>query len=150
MMYHTDSVGQDSTSQKPNGAHTVKSVKKAVFYGFLVWLIVFAVSFLAFPLRDSNRPLFESIMPVALSICTVFFSILYFQHVSIPVFKEGVLLGLIWLAINIVIDVPMFLFGGPMKTTVSGYISDIGTTYLMIPVITAGFGYLPDRKRRED
>jgi hypothetical protein len=123
-----------NTAHRKNrkGAHAVRSVKKAVLYGFLVWLIVFTVSFLTFPLRDSNRPLFESIMPVALSICTVFFSILYFRHASIAVFKEGVLLGLTWLAINLCIDAPLFLFGGPMKTTISGYVSDIGTTYMVI------------------
>jgi hypothetical protein len=43
------------------------SLRKALFYGVLVWLIPFAVAFLIFPLRQSARPLFESIMPVALA-----------------------------------------------------------------------------------
>ena len=127
----------------------MKSINRAILYGVAAWLIVFVVGFLAFPLRDSNRPLFESIMPLALSICVVFFSALYLTHVRDGFFREGVLLGLMWLAINVVIDVPMFLFGGPMKTTISGYLSDIAATYLMIPVITTGFGYLLERKKGE-
>ncbi len=125
----------------------MKSIKKALLFGVLLWLVVFVVGFLAFPLRDSNRPLFESIMPVALSICVVFLSTLYLKHVRDGFLKEGVLLGLMWLVISVVIDAPMFLFGGPMKTTLSGYLSDIGATYLSIPIITTGFGYLLGRKK---
>lgn len=127
----------------------MKNIKRAILYGVLVWLIVFVIGFLAFPLRDPNRPLFESIMPVALSICVVLFSTLYLKHVRDGFLKEGIFLGLMWLVISVVIDAPMFLFGGPMKTTLSGYLSDIGATYLLIPVITTGFGYLLERKKGE-
>lgn len=41
---------------------------RAIFYGFLIWLIPFIVAFVIFPLRESARPLFESIMPVAVTV----------------------------------------------------------------------------------
>ena len=126
----------------------MSQVKRGILYGVLVWLIVFVVGFLAFPVRGSNRPLFESIMPVALSICVAFFSVSYFKRVDRAFVKEGFLTGVLWLAISIVIDIPLFLFGGPMKTTVSGYVSDIGITYLVIPVITIALGYGMERRGR--
>jgi len=118
----------------------MSQVKRAVLYGVLVWLIVFIVGFLAFPVRGSDRPLFESIMPVALSICVVFFSVSYFKRVDSAFVREGLLTGILWLGIGIVIDIPLFLFGGPMKTSISGYVSDIGITYLIIPIITVAQG----------
>ncbi len=47
---------------------------KAVLYGFLIWLTAFVVAFLIFPLRESSRPLFESIMPVVVTLATVAFA----------------------------------------------------------------------------
>ncbi len=42
----------------------MKSVKKALLFGFLLWVIPFVIAFLIFPIRNSDRPLFESIMPI--------------------------------------------------------------------------------------
>ncbi|MGH7675162.1 MAG: hypothetical protein ACREMV_07805, partial [Gemmatimonadales bacterium] len=46
------------------------SLRKALLYGLFIWLITFGVAFAIFPLRASARPLFESVMPVALA-CSV-------------------------------------------------------------------------------
>lgn len=120
------------------------SIKKSLLYGFLVWLIPFIVAFIIFPVRESNRPLFESIMPVVLSGSVVLFSILCFKKTQAGSTSEGLKLGLIWLAVSVVIDLLVFM-QGPMKMSLSAYISDIGVTYLLIPIITTGFGYLIER-----
>jgi len=39
---------------------------------------------------------------------------------------------------------------GPMKMSIADYMMDIGFTYLMIPVITVGIGYIQDSKMRDD
>lgn len=85
-------------------------------------------------------------MPVALSICVAFFSVSYFKRVNSAFVREGLLTGILWLGISIVIDIPLFLFGGPMKTSISGYVSDIGITYLIIPIITVAQGYTLKRR----
>src|SRR3989338_8770243 len=123
----------------------MKSIKKTLLYGFLIWLIPFIVAFLIFPIRESNRALFESIMPVVITICVVFFAHLYFKKADNYYKKEGILLGLTWLAISFVIDLTMFM-QGPMKMLFADYVMDIGITYLIIPTITIGFGYLSKSK----
>jgi hypothetical protein len=121
------------------------SIKKILLYGFLVWLIPFIVSMLIFPIKTSSPALFESIMPVALTICAVLFSVLYFRGLEAGMPREGVLLGLIWFAISIAIDLLMFMWG-PMKMSFAHYMMDIGLTYLIIPTVTVGFGYLLQRR----
>jgi len=116
------------------------SIKRALLFGLLVWLIPFAVAFVIFPIRESSRPLFESIMPVAISVATVVFGVLYFRIVPSKYLREGVLIGLIWLVMCLLIDMPLMLLGGPMQMTLWEYVADIGVTYLMIPVITVGMG----------
>ena len=114
------------------------SIGKALLFGFLVWLVPFAVAFAIFPIHESSRPLFESIMPVAIAIIVVPLGVVYLRRVRRRVRREGVVLGLLWLVMCLAIDAPLMLFGGPMYMTVPDYIADIGVTYLMIPIITIG------------
>ncbi len=126
----------------------MKSYKSSILYGFLIWLIPFIVAFLIFPIRTSNRVLFESIMPVVVTICVVLFSILYFSKVTANFFREGILLALFWFGISLVIDLLMFMPESPMKMSFTNYMVDVGLTYLIIPTICIGFGYLLEKQRR--
>lgn len=119
---------------------------KAVLFGFLVWLVAFVVAFAIFPLRESARPLFESIMPVVVTAATVGFGLIYFRRVSSGFAREALVVGLLWLAINIVIDLPLMLTG-PIDMSVGEYFSDIGLTYAMIPLILIGMGRMAERAR---
>jgi len=113
----------------------------------MIWLIPFAVSVLIFPLRVSQRQLFESIMPVVIAIWTVFFSIFYLSRIKSDFLKEGIFIGIAWLLISMVLDLMIFIVG-PLKMPLWDYATDIAVTYLMIPTITIGFGYLTEQRAR--
>lgn len=119
---------------------------KIVLYGFLVWLIPFAVSFVIFPLRTSMRPLFESVMPLVLTIVVVTLAYYYLKNIVVNFAKEGIVIGIVWFIINIVIDLVLFLPESPMQMGFADYMADIGLTYVIIPVITIGMGYMLDSK----
>ena len=120
---------------------------KIVGFGFLIWLIPFLVSFVIFPLRETNRPLFESIMPVILTIVVLIFSILTFIKLDKDFIGEGVVLGIIWLVISIIIDLVMFLPESDWHMSFSDYMMDIGLTYLIILLIPIGFGYILEKRK---
>lgn len=115
--------------------------KRALLFGLLAWLVPFAVAFLIFPLRESTRPLFESIMPVTIAITVTGLALAYFRRVRSVSGREGLMIGGVWLAMSILIDAPLMLLGGPMRMNVVEYLHDIGVTYLMIPVITGGIAF---------
>jgi len=117
----------------------VKSIKRTILYGFLLWLIPFVVSMPIFPLKEAQSPLFETIMPIVLTFCVVFFSILYFRKMNSGYLSESIKLGIIWFIISIIIDLLMFMWG-PMKMSFINYMMDIGFTYLIYPIVTIGFG----------
>jgi len=123
-----------------------KYIKWIIGFGILIWLIPFLVSFVVFPLKDSNRPLFESIMPVVLTITVVTFSILFFKRVDKEFMKEGFIVGIVWFTISIVIDLFMFIPESSMHMPLVDYIMDIGLTYLIILVIPVGFGCILEKK----
>ncbi|MEE9490911.1 MAG: hypothetical protein V3V80_01240 [Dehalococcoidia bacterium] len=125
----------------------MKKYSKVVLFGFFIWLIPFVVSILIFPIRESQRALFESIMPVVVTVCAVLFSTRYFRKLEAGFLKEGVLLGLVWFIISIVLDLLLFM-EGPMKMSFADYMMDIGLTYLIIPIVSFGFGYLLEQHRR--
>lgn len=117
------------------------SPRKALLFGVLIWLIAFLVAFAIYPIRESYRPLFESIMPVVLTLGTVFFAHRYLKGVQAGAGREGLLIGLLWMATNIIIDLPLMLSPSPMQMTLADYFADIGVTYALIPIITTGMGF---------
>lgn len=119
----------------------MKSFPKALLYGFLTWLTIFIVGFIAYIVHDSNRPLFESIMAVASTTISMIFTLLYFKNIERNYIREGLFLGLTFFIVNTVIDLPLFLFGGPMKTNFGSYMADIGLTYTLFFAVTIGIGY---------
>ncbi|PKL66294.1 MAG: hypothetical protein CVV28_11475 [Methanobacteriales archaeon HGW-Methanobacteriales-1] len=119
---------------------------KIIIYGVLVWLIPFAISFVVFPLKTSMRPLFESIMPLVLSMVVITLAYYYLKNLESDYVKEGFLMGILWYIINITIDLFMFMPASPMQMSFLNYMMDIGLTYVMIPVITLGMGFMAYNK----
>jgi len=119
---------------------------KLVGFGFLIWLIPFLVSFVIFPLRNTDRPLFESIMPVVLVLAVMIISVLYFKKIEKESLKEGVIAGVLWFILSLVIDLMLFLPASPMQMSFSDYMVDIGLTYLIILMIPIGIGALVRKK----
>lgn len=124
----------------------MNSIKKALIYGFAVWVIPFVIATMIFPIRISDRVLFESVMPVAVTLCAVSFSILYLRNLQGSSLREGIMLGLVWFVISIGLDLLMFMPEGPMTMNLADYMKDIALAYLIIPTITVGFSYLAEKR----
>lgn len=123
----------------------MKSIKRALIYGFLLWMIPFAVAFLVYPIRENHYPFFETIMPVTLTFCVVIFAVLYMKNLDGGYVAEGWKLGITWFFMSLAIDLLMFMWG-PMKMSFADYMMDIGLTYLIFPIVTVGFGAVMRKK----
>jgi hypothetical protein len=114
------------------------SWKRAAGLGFLSWLLPFLFAFPMFPLKQVNQPLFDTVISLAVIAAAALLGRRYFRGVSErPAIGEALLLGFLWLAINLVMDYPMFHYG-PMKMTAARYYSEIGAGYLLYPAFLAG------------
>jgi len=122
---------------------------KIVLFGFLLWLIPFIA---AFPFVDQSgsflipETFFKSIMIVVGGLVGVTLAIMYFKEIGTDYVKEGVIIGVVWLVINLGIDL-VFVSMGFFPMTVSQYFTDIGLRYLSIPIYTIGMGYALMQKR---
>lgn len=124
-----------------------KYVRK-VLYGFLAWLIPFVTSFL-FYTREGGLTvdifLFKSIMIVVGSISAAFLLISYFKIINADYFKEGVIVGLVWFGINILLDLLVLI---PMSSmSIADYFTQIGLRYIVIPVMSITVGIALKNKK---
>ena len=110
--------------------------KRILGYGIVLWLVPFAVAFVLFGVRESNRALFESLITVIGVGCAVGASLLFFRKERVAGLAPGLVLGFAWAAISIAIDLPIFL--AVFKMALADYAADIALTYLSFPLITTG------------
>jgi len=119
----------------------MKKVLRNLFYGFLSWLIPFIASFFFFT-REGKLTidifLFKSIMIIVGSVSAAFLLVSYFKKINADYLKEGVIIGIIWLAVNIILDLLVLIpmSGMPIAT----YFIQIGLRYLVIPAMTIAVG----------
>ncbi|MCG2713132.1 MAG: hypothetical protein L6416_12530, partial [Candidatus Omnitrophica bacterium] len=60
---------------------------------------------------------------------------------------EGLIIGLIWLAINLILD---FIILIPMaKMNIGTYFAQVGLRYLTIPIFSITVGYLMDFQKNK-
>jgi len=120
-------------------------MRRALIFGFLAWLVPFVISVAIYRIRESDRPLFESIMAIVVAGCASLFLNLYFRKVEQRFAVEGMLLGLLWCAMSVALDLPLFSYG-PMKMPLAAYLGDIGVAYLVFPAVCIPTGLLLDFK----
>ncbi len=109
---------------------------KTILFGFLLWLIPFVVGFFTFPVKNKWPLVFKTIVAVVLVFATVGLMRIYFVELSSLEATQGLMIGVLWAAICIAIDIPVFIFG--FKTPAANYFLEIGMAYLMVPAITWG------------
>jgi uncharacterized membrane protein YpjA len=127
----------------------MKSLPKALLYGFFTWLVPF-VAGMFFYSKDGSLLidifLFKSIMVVIGALTGAAFLVLYFKKVKRNFLREGVSIGLIWLAINWILDLVVLL---PLaKMSIAAYFAQIGLRYLAIPVFSIAIGMVLEETRK--
>ncbi len=118
---------------------------KILLYGFLAWLVPFFSSFFFFS-REAGLLidifLFKTIMIVVGSITGAILLVLYFRVLEKDYLKEGIVVGLAFFAINILLDLVVLI---PMSgMSIGDYLTQIGLRYLVLPVMSIAIGYVAD------
>ncbi len=113
----------------------MKQILRAAFFGFLIWLIPLAISFAIFPIYQSDKAFFDSIMTVSLVSSTAFFLMLTRRSSRLSM-RDAFLLGLLWMTINLALDIVVFILTPFLQMDPAEYWKDIGFNYLILPVMT--------------
>ena len=125
----------------------MKKSFRLILFGVLTWIIPFVISF---GFYDSNGALatsydlFKSVMIVVSSLAGCYFLYRYFKTITENFAKEGILVGLVWLGINLLLDI--FILVPFAKMEMRDYVVSIGIRYLQIPIISLMAGSILQRK----
>lgn len=119
---------------------------KVILFGVLLWLIPFGISFLFY--KDGQLMidihLFKSIMILIGSVTGAILLVLHFLTIETNYLNEGIIVGLVWFAINIILDLVILV---PMSgMSIGTYFAQIGLRYLMIPTMSIAIGYVADTR----
>lgn len=126
---------------------TQKLIVRDLFFGFLSWLIPFVVSFVFFKPGGALAvpyATFKSAITLVGAVTGCFLLFRYFKHVDGDFVRNGFVVGVSWLFINIMLDTLILI--PIMKTTFADYFMSIGLSYISIPVISITMGYLLEGK----
>lgn len=109
-------------------------------FGLLTWAIPFVAAFAFFDQTGTlaiAEPLFKSLMVVIGGAVGATLLVFVFRHTP-PSLGSGIVIGLLWLAINLALDLAVLV---PMSgTSITDYAADIGLRYLMIPIMAIAMG----------
>jgi hypothetical protein len=123
-------------------------IKRALIYGFLLWILPFLASVLIFPLKKTDPAFFQSSLGVISITLAVILTVHYFRKTQGSL-KEGIFLGLIFAVISWFFDFFFFIWG-PIKMTPAAYIKEIGIGYLLYIIIATAFGYMLRRNKNKE
>ena len=122
---------------------TMNKYLKIVLFGFILWLVPFIASFFFVDAKGNfliPETFFKSIMIVVGSLVGVLLAVRYFKDIKSDFVIEGILLGVIWLVINLAMDI-ILVSTGFFRMTFTQYLTDIGLRYFSMPIYTIGLGY---------
>jgi len=116
-----------------------------------MWAVPFLASFLFFdPATQKltiDETFFKSIMIVLSSALGAFLLVKYFEGVQTDFVKEGITVGIAWLAINWVLDIIILL---PMnKMDAVTYFMQIGLRYLIAPAMSISIAMAIENARKK-
>ncbi len=116
-------------------------------FGSLVWLIPFVVSFGFYDQSGKltvSDDLFKSSMIVISSLVGCYFIYRHMIGIDSHFKIEGLVVGLVWLALNWLLDI--FILIPFAKMEMGDYFISIGLRYVQIPVIAFFMGLVTDIK----
>ncbi len=116
---------------------------KGLVFGVISWLVPFVLSFGCYKPGGElaiDYDLFKSLMVVVSSVTGIVLLSLYAKHLEIDTMGRSILIGVLWLGVNILLDVIILI---PMSSmNYQSYFYSIGLRYLTIPAFSIGVGYV--------
>lgn len=82
---------------------------------------------------------FDVISAVAIAVVVIVFAYLYFVNIFAHFIREGIVIGILWVVISIVLDV-VLIFLNISRISLIEYAVNIAPLYIIIPAVTIGMG----------
>ena len=117
-------------------------LKLAIFYGVLTWIFTTLLSNIFNPIFTSNLPGVNIIVPIITIVVTTFFGILYIRSIDENEVIEGVVGGMMFVIIDIILDYVVFILPNTHNVIIGTYPLHLISIAIITLLITTFLGYL--------
>ena len=121
-------------------------LKLGIIYGVLIWIVTYLISIIAPPLIYDNTTYTNLVMPASIVIVAGFFGILYIRNIDENEVIEGLLVGILFVIIDIILEFIFFTVLNFKNTIVSDYPTHIILMTVILLIIPTFLGYLAQMK----
>jgi hypothetical protein len=113
----------------------MQSPRHAFLYGAGVWVGLIVVSLVGLPFETGNEAWYESMKLCGLVALVLGFAILYLTRNQEGTAREGLVIGVLWAAICVALDLVLYA-AGAFTIGLGTYFQDVASSYAAMPVIT--------------
>ena len=121
-------------------------IKLAIVSGILIWIISTVLTEIFNPIFNSNLPHVNIIVPIITIIVTGFFGIIYIRNIDANEVLEGLLVGILFVVIDIILDTLVFILPNTQNLIIGDYPLHIVSITIITISITTLLGYLAQMK----
>ena len=114
----------------------------AIIYGVLIWIFTSVLTNIFNPIFTSNLPSVNIIVPVITIIVTTFFGILYIRNIETNEVVEGVVGGMMFVIIDIILDYIVFIIPHRNNVIIGNYPIHLISITIITLSITTLLGYM--------
>lgn len=117
-------------------------LKLGIICGVAIWILTYLIS-LAVHMLPLNNMLYNNlILPLSIVIVTGFFGIIYIRSIDEDELIEGIIAGIIFIAVDIILDIIFFIIPHNTGLMFSNFSNHIIVMSIIILIITSFLGYL--------
>ena len=121
-------------------------IKLAIISGVLIWIISTILTEIFNPIFNSNLPHVNIIVPIITILVTGFFGIIYIRNIDANEVLEGLLAGILFVVIDIILDTLVFILPNTQNLIIGDYpLHAVSITIITISITTL-LGYLAQMK----
>ena len=121
-------------------------IKKAIIYGILIWILTYILSVIFNPIFTYNLSDVNIVVPIIIIIVTGFFGILYIRNIDQNEVIEGLLVGIVFVIIDIICDYIFLMIAQRNPLIVGDFPTHIIAMFVITLSITTFLGYLAQMK----
>ena len=117
-------------------------LKLGIICGVLIWIFTYLISVIVQMFELNNTLYYNLILPLSIIIVTGLFGIIYIRNIDKNELFEGILVGILFIAIDIILDIIFFTIPNNANILFTNFLNHVILMAIIVLIITSFLGYL--------
>lgn len=117
-------------------------LKLGIICGVLIWIFTYLISVIVQMFELNNTLYYNLILPLSIIIVTGFFGIIYIRNIYKNELFEGILVGILFIAIDIILDILFFIIPNNTNILFTNFLNHVILMGIIMLIMTSFLGYL--------